>query len=636
MNRRRILLSYLANSFSWELYSKTYFYNELVPTTINGKNVLNKAKIVKVSGNGVIENQLVQNGDFSNGTTSWYAQNGTIAISNGKMIATCSSAATSYGIRQFLSNTIPSGHKLLFVAKATTTTTTVTNYKFGTSGLNFSQTAIYSNGLYINIGAISNNATYFDFRISGDDIANVQVGDTITIDYIKIIDLTLREGTSNEPTTLTDNRIQNILNRGYIAYNLGKYKESDIGVVSSEPYNLFDGTLNVGGINNDGTDSNDSRFVRSDFISVLAGRGYSFETNFSATDTYWQRLIYEYDKNKNFIKLGTWASDGTISLSLPLTTTLSSNTAFIKIVIYHANDEMVSNPQICVHQSGTRTGYAPHKTFTPITFKAQLGGAINSHNTMEITNSAYVFTRNVWKVDLGSLTYNIGGAITIGLYRYYSEEFSPAMASGSAQDGLCDKYAIDKGTYNQATTQCVRFGQGNNRIYAYLSNNYSTSAEVKNALSGTYAYYPLATPQVITIPRKHLGIIDLGTLTYRKITQYGKTAFETTTALDYPDVSLGSQKIYCHKYMFQNYYQTGNPSDNVMSLANDKELSIYDSSKASMSTTEFAQSLSGTYLFYETQDEVADITDTIDIESGGTITTDSEVLPNIELSVKCK
>ena len=45
-------------SGTWEQWYQTFLYNALIPQTINSKNVLNQAKVVKVEGNGVVENQL--------------------------------------------------------------------------------------------------------------------------------------------------------------------------------------------------------------------------------------------------------------------------------------------------------------------------------------------------------------------------------------------------------------------------------------------------------------------------------------------------------------------------------------------------------------------------------------------------
>ena len=99
-----------------------------------------------------------------------------------------------------------------------------------------------------------------------------------------------------------------------------------------------------------------------------------------------------------------------------------------------------------------------------------------------------------------------------------------------------------------------------------------------------------------------------------------------------------SNNLFCSIYLtgrFDNDVYPRN-KDNVFARAPNGTIWFYDSSKASLNGTQFAQSLVGQYLFYETESEVADIENVVDIESGGTITTDSEVLANIELSVKCK
>ena len=499
MNRRRILLSYLANSFSWELYSKVYFYNELVPTTINGKNVLNKAKIVKVSGNGVIENQLVQNGNFED-TSNFSGTNGTLSASNNVLSYTITAIGGDYGsnrLQQTYTN-LANHYYLIDIWVKTPYATMVRCYidNFVDLGTTVANQWTRLTKLYKPTSSSGTNNIYFD--VHGQ--ASYQVGDVIQVRQYQKKDLTLREGTGNEPTTLTDNRIQNILNRGYIAYNLGEYKESDIGEFS------------------------------------------------------------------------TTKAD---------TTTLDT-----------------------------------------ITFKAQLGGAINSHNTMEITNSAYVFTRNVWK-------YTFNGSETWSLY---STSFFYVTLSNLPP--------TSDGTYPLSTNGIVT--RGNSATYAnvraYIEDNpqLSTSSNMNTIYSsGTKIIYPLATPQVITIPRKHLGIVDLGSLNWG---YDGETGRFYSRSIQFKGVGYREiANAYCSKFITASTYNLNNLTyNNSISLADDNNLIKAYIKEIGTNPTDFKNAMSGVLLFYETQDEVADITDTIDIESGGTITTDSEVLPNIELSVKCK
>ena len=46
--------------------------------------------------------------------------------------------------------------------------------------------------------------------------------------------------------------------------------------------------------------------------------------------------------------------------------------------------------------------------------------------------------------------------------------------------------------------------------------------------------------------------------------------------------------------------------------------------------------MAGVYLFYETENEVSDFDNIAQINAGGSITSDSEVLPNVNFEIKCK
>lgn len=496
MNRRRLLLSYLANSFSWELYSKVYFYNELVPTTINGKNVLNKAKISKIYGNGAIENQLCIDGQFTS-SSGWFTigTSGTISVSNNVATITKTASSTIYLYRANADYPTLTNHIYLHISNVKSSANGKARFTCG----NAYQTAqnITAN-VWNKLVYIAQPTTFGGFFSAIDDVNSLGINDTLKCNFYEVIDLTLMFGTGNEPTTLTDNRIQNILNRGYIPYNTGKYKESDIG-------------------------------------------------EFSTT------------------KADTTALD-------------------------------------------------------TITFKAQLGGAINSHDTMEITKTNVVFTKNIGSVDLGTLSW---------LYesdkaRFYSSGLISLMKH--LEDGyempnmLCSKYATAKFAGTDKSICTYKNG------YIYVKDSsYTDATTFKIAMSGVYLFYELATPQVITIPRKHLGIVDLGTLNWSYQSNNGRWySNDIRSSVKTPTNDSQTPNIYTKNYMTKSYNDKQNGH---IYLSTGGTLFVY--------TTDSVNKPNG-ILFYETESEVADITDTIDIESGGTITTDSEVLPNVELSVKCK
>lgn len=593
MNRRRFLLSYLANSFSWELYSKVYFYNELVPTTINGKNVLNKAKIFKVSGNGVIENQLAH--EFS--STYYDRGNGaTLSFLSDNTIGVLATQSYSYCCLKNIDNLFVKDHYVLITLLAKGTTNSYANVVqlydgenwHTISGNELTANAFKRFSLLVKLRTTLTAISHFRFCQDG----RTSGWDTIYAKDLMIKDITHEFGTGNEPTSLTDNRIQNILNRGYIPFNLGKYKESDIGVVSSEPYNLFDEEMSISG----------NSLISDNFTPIRYGGNYTVESTVSG------RLDI-YDENKNYLDY----------YSIPAGSRSFTNLQahFVKFMV----NTTTYNKTLCFHITGTRTGYAEHKTFTPITFKAQLGGAINSHNTMEITNSAYVFTRNVWKYNLGD--YYWTRQYAYGRYEFYTTKLR-GVAKNSTTNVICSNYTTGSRT-DLADKQMAFESDG---TFIARDDTYTTDSDFRTAVTGTYIYFELATPQVITIPKKHLGIKRIRDLSWGYTTANGHSVFYTTGVRNGNNYS-----VYCSLYL----YDAGTIANNQ--IRNDTYFGsnyLYITDDRYTSTTDFLNECGDYLIFYETESEVADIENVIDIESGGTITTDSEVLANIELSVKCK
>ena len=641
----------LYQSASWELYSKVYFYNELVPTTINSKNVLNKAKIVKVSGNGAIENQLVQNGDFNDGINNWSGYNGTLSASNNVLSYTITFIGGDYGSNRIvqLYTHLANHYYLIDIWVKTPYATMVRCYidNFVDLGTTVANQWTRLTKLYKPTSSSGTNNIYFD--VHGQ--ASYQVGDVIQVRQYQKKDLTLREGTGNEPTTLTDNRIQNILNRGYIPFNLGEYKESDIGEFSSYIYppqllgaksllgkqNVTTTKINGGfyRVSNDGTWLANYEDANNNKITALSTT-HKYLLIYQSTDNSNDEILtcgnVAYDPTQyqwNAVNIVNSYSSGQF-LSIKFTTNYTSSrfgfmgsigTIIYKEILLDLTElglenktaqevfEMLSNDAL----DKLANGDTLNDVLDTLTFKAQLGGAINSHNTMEITNSEYVFTRNAWKVDLGSVTWEYAGANIF----YKDISNIKNTADNTLGDIITPIYTSVKRNNLGDKTICI---SGTSIITK--DSAYTNASVYKTAMSGIYAHYPLATPQVITIPRKHLGIVDLGSLNWEKATVYGRTMFRTVIepvrAKTGNDGIVGN--IYCENYLTTNYTSLGS-GDNIISLRGiaNEGVVIYDSSKTSMSATDFKNAMAGQYLFYETENEVADITDTIDIESGGTI-----------------
>lgn len=152
----------------------------------------------------------------------------------------------------------------------------------------------------------------------------------------------------------------------------------------------------------------------------------------------------------------------------------------------------------------------------------------------------------------------------------------------------------------------------------------STGADqLKTSLANKTIKYQLAKPQVTRIPRKHLAVVDLGSLDgYLSNDRYFISS-------EYLGINIMSSNdngyaCYCKDYLIDSGYNVYNKTkDKTMCLTSPfigNNFIIWDSSFIGKTAEEIKALLSETYLFYETQDEVEDIDFEIGIEAGGTLT----------------
>ena len=252
----------------------------------------------------------------------------------------------------------------------------------------------------------------------------------------------------------------------------------------------------------------------------------------------------------------------------------------------------------------------------------QLDGAINAKNTFEVTKTAYVFTRNVWNVDMGTLVWNYNSTPKTFVTLNQTIGAKPQQINL-----LPSKVFTYKGTSAQALTgdnQC--YSGSTNMGFRYDTANGDTTA-FANAMIGNYVHYQLATPQVISIPRKRLGVVDLESLSPDYSSTYSCWRIRVI-----PNKASHTKNLFCSKYMF--YYRQGasNPPDMNMWIRDADDYIYFQDSNltSSMTAQQVKEYLSGIYLFYETKDEVADFVDTALFQRGGEITTYGELYDEVE------
>lgn len=479
-------------SGTWEEYLYEYIYYSLVPTTINSRVVKNRARVNTIYGNSVVENQLIDK-------TYLVAQESNILVdtSTGYLEVDLSSY-TGYDHTVVSNRTIKviSGHTYLFTGLNSSVSSSATTWwvQLRTTSTSISPSNLSTTNIFTaNAGGDCNLLIYTYVNYT----ANAKVSG-----YPQLIDLTQRYPI-NTPTTLTDIRVQALLNRGYISYNTGSIKSVNVGAISSE------------------------------------------------------------DSNNN-----------------PL-------------------------------QS--------------IAFKYQGSGVDTAHDTLEITSSAYVFTKNMASVDLSTLTFTQSGD------RYYTNDLSSIIyrnVASASQNSLSTKYQVVDYNHNANTSNSISENSG------YLWVNTSSTP------TGTFEYQ-LATPQVISIPKKHLGIVDLGGLNWsvKPNGRIGTGEYFKTIIKRWSSYGTAPTMMRCAKYInvSPSNLEGNSPTNMALSMSgNGYEVIIYDSELIGLNNTQIQAKLSGQYLFYETENEVADIPISLGVESGGTLTTDSQVLPNILMEIKCK
>lgn len=609
MIRRRLLLSML-NQFQYVPYSYEYLYYSLVSQTIDGKQVKNKSRVNTIYGNSVVENNLANVSLITRNSFGGIAitKNGNQITFNGTWDGT-----TNIG-NVWLSQAIPFYLNHKYIVRITkisgSISGTATWVGLGTADIVQARQVIYgtnSNANQLNTCSETNDGSMLRFFSDGLDSNNPLTFTNYTFTY-ELIDLT-QEYPFDTPTTLTDNRVQAILNRGYIPFNSGKIKSVDIGEISSEPYNLLNTNEIIKGkeINTSGQiEANvNSCYV---MIDVLPSLSYTLELSGNQTSC----MIVEFDKEGNFISRSGNTSDQT------RTRTLNSRTYRVGITCWSNKDYFDTNT--CFHRTGTRTGYAPHTSPQTLTFKYQGGGVGTSHDKMEITNTSYVFTKNI-----GSYTFT-GSESWIAWGSAYRTITTSPLAKSTTSNILCSatKYTNRGYLYDGRETTGIDATQiSNSTNFMIGSDTYTNVSSLTNAT----IQYELANPQVIRIPRKHLAIVDLGTL------QWSTPSDNRTSSWSLTNILSNTTNIYCSKYMQSSIMGT-TESGKIATL--NQNVFIADSNFNGKTASEVAQLLSGIYLFYETQDEVADILTQIYVESGGTLTTDSDVLPNAIFDFKTK
>ena len=637
---------------TWEDWYNSFIYYALVPSTINSKSVQKKSKLDYIEGNSVVENQLVQNGNFTD-FSNWATSGGNTIYSVDNNILTFKAVQRYGGVRQTLD--IVAGHKYLFawsIKMGTTPATSGTTVVATLTNVSPQESRAELNTNWQKLSLLttaSSGQTQSVLYIR--DFAESSWVDNQVKDVV-LFDLTLMFGTGNEPTTLTDTRIQALLNRSYIPYNIGKIKCSSVGAISSQGYNLLtlnrtQGTLSGGarttqrllkdneyyvGLsdNNYYSSSNVSNVSYSSSsitltgsggygiglpIKVVAGNSYVINYTNSGTGTSGVRISW-YDKNGNWVSATGNSASGT-TVSAPVN-------AYLGVVCLRPNGEQTYT-NIGFSLSSSRTGYSAYTGTNTLQLPApiSLNGVSTTHDTFAITNSGYVFTRNVGTYTFnGTETFNAGtGGYGWAMFNFVQNNGAkPNTSNNLIPNFNCNKYA--NATPQNITSSSVDKAISYNVSGSLLIRDTSitTATDMANAMSGVNLCYELATPQAITIPKGYLGCVDLGSLTWYVLSGYSNIFYALPSNGKPTSENTGVGNIYCNDFKTDSRANVMYGTTNKL-VAIDTSGTVYIKDTNYTSASDFKTAMAGVYLYYETATTTTDIQNNLPIEIGGSVDT---------------
>lgn len=176
------------------------------------------AKIKTIKGNTVFFNQLLQNGNFENGTTGWKASNTTISIENYKL-KIVNNAASSNSIYQSVS--LPKGHKVLVTTAFKRNVSNLIRIHFllrkkGTATYDSYYKEIASSSRQV-VTCIITTTAEIDWVLFYHTYAGK--GNETLVDYVALYDLTMMFGEGNEPT---EEEFFKLFPNHYYPYNTGE------------------------------------------------------------------------------------------------------------------------------------------------------------------------------------------------------------------------------------------------------------------------------------------------------------------------------------------------------------------------------------------------------------------------------
>lgn len=452
----------------------------------------------------------------------------TATASNDGETLTLSGTASGYWYYTLLFNKeIAAGHKILFRIILTNPNSAGIFLRLRNQDQN--DMAYYGSDFSTRIITLSEMVDRVEFACNSNEVLT-----GIVLEKAQFIDLTQMFGAGNEPTTVEE--FNHLFPLPYYEYNTGELVSCQASSLVTVGYNQFDGVLEQGGIDADGTSNNSSLGVKGkNYIRVIPGQKYTLEVTNDGGNTIGTYFVCEYDGNKNFIqRIAKYSNDSKFELS--------NNCQYVKIFFYCSSESTITGVQIAFHLTWdeSKTGYetySKHEYGLPNEVLRSAGSVYD-----EIKSDGTKITR-IGFVDLGTLNWSYVSANT----RFYSVGIkslvNPTSTTSETPNILCNKYQTNRSydIYDESKDLVISIDNEGNILIR--DTNYTDGDTLKAALNGVYLFYELATPvesESIAF-QENITIDDWGTMEFVSTYPQGNDFFYYVDYKAFVD-SLGNRE----------------------------------------------------------------------------------------------
>ena len=458
-------------------------------------------------GGTVAVNQLLQNGDFSDGTNNWLTESDvTFSVSSG--VATFKTDTANNGIRQVLDAV--NGHKYAVFISAWADSACTLRIALNSSSQFLAQFSVgTSKAQYSSIKEYTGTTGLKSIYIYPYNATDLNVH----IDSIMLIDLT--QLFASDPTiadrayTLEQNtagsgiawlKSYGYIRDGYIPYNAGTLQSvltTGKKVVGFNQFNK-DATWTSAGnyiLNDSGqqiSDNSSSYYLET--ISVLPNTDYY---SLNGMLQYGLQRIYFFDAGGNFISR-TAEKNSEFSFTTP------SNCYGIKIQ-YHIDELDISKWCINLSKSTGTPKNGDYLSYESVSYQIspeELRGTLKLVNNEIQYNGDIRYADgtkevNYAAVDLGTLNYTYA---TYGVsQRFYATiEAAKNTDSGARANAICAKYITESSNTIYANNVDKVIDVRGTTV-SIVDSAYTDPAVFKTAMSGVYLIFEKATPTTETV-----------------------------------------------------------------------------------------------------------------------------------------